>query len=83
MKKDKKMVQDALVMVFEFSINMIVPILLCTFLGAWLGEKLDKLWIVVPFLFIGALAGYTNIYKMAKRFLKDKDTKKETDVKKN
>ncbi len=83
MKKDKKMVQDALIMVFEISINMIVPILLCTFFGAWLGEKLDKLWIVVPFFFIGAMAGYTNIYKMAKRFLKDKDTKKETNVKKD
>jgi len=83
MKEDRKMVQDALIMVFEFSINMIVPILLCTFTGAWLGEKLDKLWIVVPFFFIGAMAGYTNIYKMAKRFLKDKDTKKETNVKKD
>lgn len=83
MKKDKKMVRDAMVMMFEFSINMIVPILLCTFLGAWLGKKIDKLWIVVPFFFIGAMAGYTNIYKMAKRFLKDGDTKKETDVKKN
>lgn len=83
MKKDRKMVQQALIMVFEFSVNMIVPIMLCTFIGIWLGNELDKKWMVVPLFFAGALAGYTNIYKMAKRFLDDKDTKKEKDVKKD
>lgn len=83
MKKDGKMVRQALVMVFEVSINMIVPIVLCTIFGAWLGKKLEQLWIVVPFFFAGALAGYTNIYKLAKRFLKDTDKKRESDVKKN
>jgi len=83
MKKDRKMVRQALVMVFEFSINMIVPIILCTFIGIWLGEKLDKNWIVVPLFFVGALAGYTNIFKLAKKFIKDSDAKKENDVKKD
>ena len=83
MKKDFKMVQDALLMVFQMGINMLVPILMCTFVGVWLGEQLGISWITVPCFFIGALAGYTSIFKMIKKFLKSKDTKKETDVKKD
>ena len=83
MKKDKKMVQDALLMLFDFGINMIVPIFLCTLFGVWLGEKLGINWLAVPFFFIGALSGYTNIFKRAKRFIEESDTKKEKDVKKN
>ena len=83
MKKDRKMVQQAIIMVFEFGINMIVPIVLCTFIGIWLGEKLNLKWLVVPLFFVGALAGYTNIFRLAKKFIKDSDTKKEQDVKKN
>lgn len=89
MNQDKKDVHNALVMIFQFSINMLVPIVLCTLIGVWLGNKTDINWLVVPFFFIGALAGYTNIYKMVKRYLKDKSTdrnkeaNKENHVKKN
>ena len=88
MNQDKKDVQNALVMVFEFSINMLVPIVLCTLIGVWLSNKTGINWLVVPFFFIGALAGYTSIYKMVKRFLKGKpengtrDANKENHVKK-
>lgn len=70
-------------MVLQFGINMIVPIGLCTIIGVWIGEKFDMDWIVIPLFFVGALAGYNSIYRMVKGFLKDKDTKKEKDVKKN
>lgn len=79
--------QEALMMVFELSINMLVPILLCTFFGVWLGEKTGINWLAVPFFFIGALAGYTSIFKRIRRFLKDdksqnsKNPKKEEDIK--
>ncbi len=76
MNKDKRDVQNALIMVFEVGINMIVPIMLCTLLGVWLGKKTDINWMVIPFFFIGALAGYTNIFKLAKRFLKDGNGRK-------
>ena len=44
----------------------------------WLGRKYDILWITIPFFVIGALAGFTNIYKMAKKIygLGRKDRKK-------
>jgi len=83
MKKTKKDdIVKAASMVSQFGINMMVPIVLCVAAGAWLGDKYDMDWIVIPLFFMGALAGYTNIYKTAKQFMK-KDTKKENDVKKN
>ena len=65
-------------MVMQFGINMIVPILMCTMLGAYIGRKFDMLFITVPFFIIGALAGFRNIYVMAKRIFEqesDRDTK--------
>lgn len=82
MKKKKSNVIKAASMVSQFGINMIVPIVLCVAVGVWLGDKFDMDWIVIPLFFMGALAGYTNIFKTALTFMK-KDTKKENDVKKN
>jgi hypothetical protein len=70
MKKDKRQVMNALVLVFQFGINMIVPIFLCSLLGIWIGERTGISWIMIPFFFIGALAGGTNIYKMIRKLLK-------------
>lgn len=77
MKKDDRKVWEAMTMVFQFGLNMLVPIFLCTMLGVWISDKTGATWVVIVFFFIGALAGYTNIYKMAKRIMKDdKDVKK-------
>lgn len=82
-KNDRKEVVQAFTMVLQFGIHMMVPIAMCTLLGVWIGDKFGIDWIVIPLFFMGALAGYTNIYKMVRGFLKDKDTKREKDVKKN
>lgn len=82
MKKKKNDVMKAASMISQFGINMIVPIALCVALGVWLGDKFDMDWIVIPLFFMGALAGYTNIYKVARQFMKNR-TNKENDVKKN
>ena len=70
MKKDNKQVWNALILVFQFGINMLVPIFLCSIFGIWLGEKTGISWMMIPFFFIGALAGSTNIYKMARKLMK-------------
>lgn len=71
MKRDnKKEIMNALIMVFQFGINMIVPIFICTMLGVWIGGKTGVDWITVPLFFLGALAGANNIYRMARKFLK-------------
>lgn len=78
MKKEDRQVWEAMTMVFQFGLNMLVPIFLCTMLGVWVSEKIRVSWIVIIFFFVGALAGYTNIFKMAKRLMKDdKDVKKD------
>ena len=47
--------------------TLIVPIVMCTLFGTWIGRKYDMLWIVIPLFIMGALAGFTNIFKMAKK----------------
>ena len=82
MKKETRQVMDALVLVFQFGINMIVPIFLCCMLGIWIGKKTGISWMMIPFFFIGALAGGTNVYRMAKRIY-ERDNKEDKHVKKN
>lgn len=69
--KQKKGVWQALVMLTQFSINMLVPIVLCTVAGAYIGERYDMKWISVPLFFLGAVAGGQNCYRMAKQLYKD------------
>ncbi len=45
---------------------MIVPILLCTFAGIFLDRLLGTSFIVIILFFIGALAGFRNIFVFAK-----------------
>lgn len=73
MKKDTRQVLDALVLVFQFGINMIVPIFLCCLLGIWIGDKTGISWMMIPFFFIGALAGFTNIYKVSRKIYSRND----------
>lgn len=81
MKKDHE-VLEALVMVLQFGINMLVPIFMCTLVGVWIGNKVGINWIAVPLFFVGAMAGFTNVYKMAKKLI-GKDGKDYNHVKKN
>lgn len=66
MKNSRKVFQS-LTLIMQFGLNMIVPIFLCTMFGVWLGEKYDIPVITVPLFIVGALAGFTNIFKMAKK----------------
>ena len=84
-KVNMREVTQSFSMVLQFGINMLVPIAMCIALGVWIGDKYDMDWVVIPLFFVGALAGYTSIFKMVKQYLKktEKTTKKEQDVKKN
>ena len=71
-KKDKNFYKS-LMMFSQFGINMLVPIGLCTAAGIWLDEKCNtSFWVVVLF-FMGAMAGFQNIFKMAKTLFPSKD----------
>ena len=69
MKNPRKVFQ-ALTMILQFGLNMIVPIAICMALGIWLDKKYDMPWVIMILFFAGALAGFTSIYKMAKPFMK-------------
>lgn len=81
--KDKKNVYDSLILVMQFGINMIVPILLCTGIGVWIYEKYGHPIIVIVLFMVGAIAGFQNIYRMAKRVYEREDKKDRKHAKKN
>ena len=84
-KVNMREITESFSMVLQFGLNMIIPIAMCIALGVWIGDKYDMDWIVIPFFFVGALAGYNSIFRMVQKYLKKKGTgtKKENDVKKN
>lgn len=54
-------------MITQFGINMLVPIFLCTFAGIYLDRRLDTSYLAVALFFVGALAGFTNVFRFAKK----------------
>ena len=65
--KYKKNVYQSLMLVTQFSINMLVPIFGCSFLGISIDRRLGTSFLMIFFFFIGSLAGFRNIFRMAKR----------------
>ncbi len=62
-----KSVAQALALVMQFGINMLVPICLMSALGIWLDRKLGtSFWMILLFI-VGAAAGGQNVYRMARQ----------------
>lgn len=74
--KNNRRVFQAFAMVMQFGLNMLVPIVFCTLLGVWLGDKFDIPIVTVPLFIIGALAGFRNVFIMAKKIYQDDDKDK-------
>ena len=54
-------------MITQFGVNMLVPIFLCSFAGMYLDRKLGtNIWMVALF-FVGALAGFTHVFRFARK----------------
>lgn len=66
MRYDKS-VYKALIFFSQFTINMLVPIFLCSVAGYLLDKKLDTSIFFVILFFVGALAGFRNVFILAKR----------------
>ena len=62
---------QAFTCVLQFGINMLVPLLGMSWLGLILGRKVGLSWLMIPFFFIGGLAGFRNCWIMAKRLYED------------
>lgn len=73
-RKYNKSVYQSLALITQFGINMLVPVFLCSFAGIWLDKKLGTSFWMILLFFVGALAGFRNIYIMAKRIYDSKDS---------
>lgn len=62
----KKSVYQALTMVTQFSLNMLVPIGMMTAVGIWLDKRFGTSWLTIVLFLVGAVAGGQNVYRMAK-----------------
>lgn len=71
--KYNKSVYRALAMITQFGLNMLVPIFGCAFLGSFLDKKLGTSFFIIAFFFIGALAGFRNVFLFARRIYEDKE----------
>ena len=87
--KHNRNVYQALMMISQFGINMLVPIFICSFVGMFLDRNFEtSFWTVVLF-FVGALAGFTNVFRFAKKIYetpavtRKRSTKKQSDEKEN
>ena len=80
MKKNEpydRTVYQSLTMIFQFGINMIVPIAMLTALGVYLDRKLGTVYVTIILFLVGAIAGGQNVYRMAKGIYgKDEEEKK-------
>lgn len=65
--KYHKNVYRSLAMITQFGINMLVPIIACSFIGIFLDRHFSTSYFMVIFFFIGALAGGRNIFVFAKK----------------
>lgn len=66
-KNYKKSVYQSLAVITQFGINMLVPIFMCSFAGLFLDRKLGTAFWFVLLFFVGAIAGFRNIYILARK----------------
>lgn len=74
--KDNKGVHESLVLIMQFGINMIVPILMCTWFGVWLSDKTGYKFLVILLFLAGAAAGMQNCYRITKRMIRREQERK-------
>ena len=65
--KFNRSVYQALTMIGQFGINMLVPVFACSFLGIFLDKKLGTDFLVVILFFVGAIAGGCNVYRFSRQ----------------
>ncbi len=73
--KKKKKVFRSLTLISQFGINMLVPIFICSFAGMFLDRRLGTSFFMIILFFVGAVAGFRNIFILARRIYEDKDEK--------
>ena len=73
-KKTNSEVANSLVMVLQFGINVIVPILLCTVVGTFISSKTNIKGFSIAGILIGILAAFNGAYRSVKGYLKNEES---------
>ena len=65
MKNEHKEFVKALSLISQLSLNMMVPIFLCAFIGSYIDNKFHT-YFMLPLMILGILAGMRNCYILIK-----------------
>lgn len=76
-KQSNRQVFKALALVSQIGINMLVPIVLCFFIGRWIDQTFNTSFWVLIFLLLGILSSYKSLYNTTKSFMRKDDTDNE------
>ena len=63
--KNNNDVFRSLSMISQFSIHILVPVCMCSYIGYLLDQKLGTSFLFIILFFVGALAGGRNVYLLA------------------
>ncbi len=74
--KYKKSVYRTLALLSQVGISMLVPILLCAWLGSFLEEKFS-IPVFIPLIIMGVLAGFRNVYYLVRHANEDPEDKED------
>lgn len=69
--KKRRTVHRALMTITQFGINMLVPIFMCSFAGMYIDRWLGTSFVMIVLFFLGAAAGFRNVYILARRIIND------------
>lgn len=75
--KSKLDIGKALVMITQLSINMLVPVFMCLFIGIWLDNHLGTAWLTPVFLVLGVITAIRAMFITLRPLLKGEREKKD------
>ncbi len=73
-KEQRRDVANSLILVVQFGLNFIIPILLCTILGVFLGRVFDTKIFTIIGILLGVVAAFNGAYRMVKGYLKNPES---------
>lgn len=73
--KKQSLVMRSLTTISQFGINMVVPIGMCSLAGYFFDKWLGTSFFIIVLFFVGALAGFRNIYILARKIYEDDSRK--------
>ncbi|MCR5476669.1 MAG: AtpZ/AtpI family protein [Lachnospiraceae bacterium] len=69
-RKAKRRIYQSLAQILQFSLYMLVPICGMSALGYFLDRHFGTSWIFIVCFFVGAIAGFQNVYRFAMEIMR-------------